>query len=165
MTSMTHKNVLELGRPRSFTGLMALYESNYQRLARLVPEIDFPFDQAVSRTRRDTDLHLRVLERCKYTTDVHLTYWFEDAQGSAADPDVLVRVYHDAGLAEALRCGPHLPGVDPRGLDLESGSHMERRWARNLLLNKWLAFCLIHGHGFATAERPRLPLPSDARYA
>lgn len=158
-------NNLKLGRPRSFTGLMALYESNHQRLARLVPDIDFPFDEAVSRSEQDADLHLSVLERCKYTTDVHLTYWFKDDAGSAADPDVVVRVYHDAGLAEALRCGPNLPGIDPRGLDLESGTHMQRRWARNLLLNKWLAYCLEHGHGFATADRPRLPISSAPSFA
>jgi len=160
-----HDNVLRLGRPRSFSGLMSLYESSYQRLARLVPEIDFPFDEAVSRTRLDTDLHLRVLDRCKYTTDVHLTYWFHDGRRTAPDPDVRVRVYHDAGLAEALRCGSHLPGVGPNGLDLESGSHLERRWARNLLLNKWLAFCLSRGHGFATAGRPRLDQSERANYA
>ena len=160
-----HDKVLRLGQPRSFSGLMSLYESNYQRLARLVPEIDFPFDEAVSRTQLDADLHLRVLERCKYTTDIHLTYWFHDGRCSAAEPDVLVRVYQDAGLAEALRCGPDLPGIDPKGLDLESGSHLQRRWARNLLLNKWLAFCLTHGHGFATADRPRLNPSRRAKYA
>ena len=144
-------------RPRSFAGLMALYESNYRRLQRLLPELDLPFEQAVSHAPDDRDLHLRVLERCPYTLTLHLTYWFEDGEGPRADPDLAVRVYRDAGLAEAIRCDAHSRYAALAGIDLEEGRVVSEQWQRNLLLNKWLAFCLQQGHGFGMAHRPRLP--------
>lgn len=131
-------------RPRSFAGLMALYESNYRRLQRLLPELDLPFEQAVSHAKGDRDLHLRVLERCPYTLTLHLTYWFEDGEETVADPDLAVRVYRDAQLAEATGRGSH-----------SRHTGLAEQWQRNLLLNKWLAFCLQQGHGFGMAHRPR----------
>lgn len=160
MTTQTQLRALTWNRPRSFSGLMSLYESNYLRLARLVPDLDFPFDSAVSRSELDLDLHLSVLERNRYTTDIRLTYWFREKDGEAiAEPDVHMRVYRDAGLVEAFRLGPapHVPVLN--GLidfDFETGSHLQHRWTRNLVLNKWLVFCLERGHGFTTAGRPRL---------
>lgn len=134
-------------RPRSFAGLMALYESNYRRLQRLLPELDVPFETAVSRAAGDRDLHLRVLERCPYTLTLHLTYWFDGDGGERhADPDLAVRVYRDAQLAEATRRDAH-----------SCHAALAEQWQRNLLLNKWLAFCLQQGHGFGMAHRPRRP--------
>ncbi len=155
MNESIYERLLEWGRPRSFSGLMSLYESSYQRLVQLAPEIDLPFERAVSRCDRDADLHLRVLSRCKYTSDVHLTYWFSVASGVEAHPDLVVRIYHDAGLAEALHCGPKLRTVLSRDLSPQARQYVCRRWGRNLLLNKWLEYCLSHGHGFVLAERPR----------
>lgn len=141
--------------PRSFAGLMALYESNYRRLQRLLPELDVPFEQAVSHAPEDRDLHLRVLERCPYTLTLHLTYWFEGGGERHADPDLVVRVYQDAQLAEATRCDASSRYAALAGIDLEKGRVITEQWERNLLLNKWLAFCLKQGHGFGMAHRPR----------
>lgn len=145
-------------QPRSFAGLMALYESNYRRLQRLLPELNVPFEEAVSHAPDDRDLHLRVLERHPYTLTLHLTYWFDGEEGCCADPDLAVRVYRDAQLAEAIRCGTHSRYAALAGIDLEDGRVVTEQWQRNLLLNKWLAFCLQHGHGFGMAHRPRRPL-------
>lgn len=143
-------------RPRSFAGLMALYESNYRRFERLAPELDLPFDAAVSHSASDRDLHLRVIERCKYTTTVHLTYWFRANGVPRPDPDVQIRLYHDAGLAEAVHCQAQSRYAALPGLDLENEAALDAQWPRNLLLNKWLLFCLQHGHGFSHIARPRV---------
>lgn len=139
---------------------MSLYENNHLRLERLVPDLDFPFEAAVSRSELDLDLHLSVLERNRYTTDIRLTYWFhDDPARPVAEPDLHMRVYSDAGLVEVFRIGPAPHVAALNGLldyDCETGSWLERRWARNVILNKWLSFCLNRGHGFATAGRPRL---------
>lgn len=149
------KTLLRLGRPESFSGLMNLVDENYQRFQRLVPDHPLPFDHAVSRSESDFDLHLTVLERCRYTTTVHLTYWFDAESGERrADPDVTLRLYHDAGVAEVVdscrsRCD-FLRDIDP-----EVGGWLQRQHARNLMVYKWLGYLLRHGHGFAMAARPR----------
>ena len=134
--------------PRSFAGLMAVYESNYRRLLVLAPGLD-TLEAAVSRVPGCLDLHLRVLERHRYTTLLHLTYYFEEPGGGLrADPDLTIRVYHDARQAEAVACTrPQRGGGD--------GCTLAGRWRMNRFLEKWLAYCLAQGHGFPPAVRPR----------
>lgn len=158
MALKQRKHTLRAARPRSFAGLMALYESNFRRFVRLVPEPELPFDVAVSHSRSDRDLHLRVTERCKYTTTVHLSYWFGDGESAQPDPDLRIRLYRDAELAEAVHCQAHSRYAALPGLDLANEAALDAQWPRNLLLNKWLAFCLQHGHGFSHVDRPRRAL-------
>lgn len=161
MSVTTRHHRIALPRPRTFAGLMALYESSFQRFVRLVPELDFPFQEAVSTSGSDNRLHLRVLERCKYTTTVHLTYWFGRADTAWPDPDLRVRLYRDAELAEAVDCRLGSRYAAIAGLDLKGGDILDAQWPRNLLLNKWLDYCLRQGHGFVVAYRPRLARPTD----
>ncbi len=125
---------------------MGLYESNYRRLVRLIPERQFPLDTAISRSLLDGDLHLSIVSRERYTLTLRLTYWFQNGMEYHAQPDLTVRVYHDAALAEVLA---------PAGMREDYARTLAARWARNLLLNKWLAFLLGKGHGFVMAGRPR----------
>jgi len=141
-------------QPRSFMGLMALYESNYRRFLRLVPEMDVPFDYAVS-PGIDHNLHLRVLERCRYTITVHMTHWFGTGDAARADPDLKLRVYRDAQLAEAIYCDSASRYVALAGVPHIEDDVLAAQWPRNQLLNKWLAYCLQQGHGFSAADRPR----------
>ncbi len=154
MTVLTRKVFRPASSP-NLSGLMGLYEQNYRRLLRLLPEWPLPFDEAVSRSSADRDLHMRVVERTKYTTTVHLTYFFEEADGRVSDPDMEVRLFHDAQLAEVLACGMHPRSLNFGDFDFESASAVDVRWGRNLFLNKWLDYLLTHGHGFATSHRPR----------
>ena len=51
------------------------------------------------------DLHLRVVERCRFTTTYHLSYVFHDCDGAFPAPDMQVRLYHDAQVGEVISCG------------------------------------------------------------
>lgn len=142
-------------RPASFVGLMTLYESNYIRLRALVGNPVALEGRHVSSVAGDCDLHLDVIERTPYTTLLRLTHLFDDAENIAAEPDLEVRVYHDARLAEASRCGRWR---HPRLADLRTRvpSVLGVRWQRNVLLNKWLDYCHDRGHRFPAA-RPGAP--------
>ena len=143
-------------RPVSFVSLMTLYESNYIRLRALVGDVRGLSGRRVSRTAGDCDLHLEVIEHAAYTSILRLTYFFDDAAGAIAEPDLEVRVYHDARLAEASHCArwtrhPGLATIRSK-LSLTLGE----RWLRNMLLNKWLDYCTERGHRFpASAGAPR----------
>jgi uncharacterized protein len=163
MDAAMHK--LLWGRPSSLSRLMALYEDSYTRLLQLVPEPEFPFEAAISRSVLDRELHLRVLERSRYTVTLNLSYRFEEAGTALIEPDVDIRVYRDAMLAEALRVGAHMHCAVLRDLDRELGPMLQGRWGRNLLLNKWLAYLLTHGHGFSLAGRPRQNTSGQAGFA
>ena len=95
-------------QPRTFVGLMTLYESNFIRLISLLPNFkDMPVEQ-VSGSANDLPLFLSVRDRGPYTTTLHMTYLFQEEAQSVPDPDLTVRIYHDARMVEyylALR-GP-----------------------------------------------------------
>lgn len=148
----TVEHRVRLVRPRSFAGLMTLYESNHVRLRQLLGNLRRLPESAVSASDRDMDLHLTVEERSRYTTSLHLTYWFEEAEGRTADPDLRLRIYHDARLAETLSCADAPRHAALRGMWRPAASAMEQRWTLNILLHKWLEFCLDNRHGFQPAD-------------
>lgn len=130
---------------------MTLYESNHARLRQLMGNLRRLPDSAISTTSKDLDLYIMVEERSRYTTSLQMTYWFEDGLERAADPDLKLRIYHDARLAEALSCADAPRHEVLRGVWHPAASAMEQRWTLNILLNKWLEFCLDNRHSFLTA--------------
>lgn len=136
---------------------MELYEYNYRLIQRLIPELEVPFQQAVSRSASDLPLHLEVMERDRYTITLKLTYEFIDSEGVRRQPDIWVRVYRDAGVAEALECSHRPPWQAEEEGDPKAWAFLNEQWRRNLMLGKWLEYLLDHGHGFGMAARPRKP--------
>lgn len=135
-------------RPVTFAGLMTLYESNYVRLKWLLPELPGQDTCRVSTSSADMALYLRVVEVCPYTTTLWLSYLFQDGPQLVADPDLFVRVYHDARMVEAMACTDRHRHRALREFATGEGSELERRWVRNIMLNKWLEYCADHGHQF-----------------
>ena len=142
-------------RPRGFVALMGLYESNYLRLARLAGDLATLVDRACSSVAGDCELLLEVVERSPYTTVADLTYLLPAAgTGTAAAaatlarlPDLRLKVYHDARLVEATWSGA----------SARTERELVHRWARNMMLNKWLEYCLDRGHRF-TGSAARCPM-------
>ena len=138
-------------RPGSFVGLMTLYESNYIRLGWLAGDLRALAGEQSSRVASDVELKLTVLERSPYTTMLKLTYGFGADAGWPDAPDLAVRVYHDARVAEAHAFGVATPKALARQ-GAERGD-LGSRWARNMMLNKWLEYCVDRGHRFDPATR------------
>ena len=132
-------------RPGSFVGLMTLYESNFIRLGWLAGDLRRLSGQNHSRVEDDCELQLTVLEHGRYTTTLALTYALA-RHGHGDAPDLEVRVYHDARVAEARAYGA--------GRARSAAAEREplgARWSRNMMLNKWLEYCVDRGHRFGTA--------------
>lgn len=131
-------------RPRSFAALMELYEINYIYMRRLVPDLAEGLGaEEVSFSREGVALRLEVLERSRYTTTVLLTHRFTSEAGEESVPDLTVRVYHDARVAEVL-------ASDGRSVR-DPAASLQARWASNRFLNRWLRFSLGEGHAFRLA--------------
>jgi len=143
---------------KNFAGLMEIYECNYIRIRNLVPDIESLPDEVISRIDGALDLHLRVIERCRFTTTFNLSYWFTDPDGRFPAPDMQVRMYHDAQVAEVISCGRR------RGLRHALYNRMYHsytlveKWRMNRFLQKWLGYCLMQGHRFIPG---RVLLPVD----
>jgi len=133
-------------QPNSFVGLMSLYESNYLRLIRLIPEIERLDGCFRSRVAGDCDLHVEILERCRYTVTLSLTYRFATDEGDIANPDMIIRVYLDGDLAESMRIGSEQRHRHLLQLISSHKKELNTRWRRNIILNKWLEYLSDQGH-------------------
>jgi uncharacterized protein YqiB (DUF1249 family) len=133
-------------RPRSFVGLMVLYESNYLRLLKLVPELLRLDGCFRSRVAGDCALHLEVVERSRYTVTLSMTYRFAANDGLCLDPDMLVRAYLDGELAEVMAIGEQQRHGALRRLVGAHKEELDLRWRRNIILNKWLDYLYEQGH-------------------
>lgn len=131
--------------PRTFAGLMEIYETNYINLRRLCGNINILDEWVISQVQTGLDLHLRIVDKAKYTLTLKLTYQFTDGISQRIDeyPDLLVRVYFDAKQAEVLKV-----------FSTESNRHIDyrqrlfKKWCDNRFLYKWLKYCLNEGHHF-----------------
>jgi len=133
-------------QPRSFVGLMTLYESNYIRLLQLVPALDEFSGRRVSIVDGDCDLHLELLERSRYTATLSMTYEICEDEKVIYDPNLKLRVYFDGCLAEAMSVSEiHVHQV-LRDIAKRHHVELDSRWARNVMLNKWLEYCCDKGH-------------------
>jgi uncharacterized protein YqiB (DUF1249 family) len=137
-------------RPGSFSGLMLLYESNFHKLMQLTGEVVAAQERWISRVRNDNELHIEWLGAEPYTTTLRMTYWLRgSAAGESPEPNLIVRIYHDAGQVEALVGDGRQWPAGSRGFALPQDRELARRWQKNMMLNKWLDYLLDCGHGFA----------------
>ena len=125
---------------------MAMYESNYLRLLRLIPEIERIDGCFRSRVAGDCELSVEILERCRYTITLALTYEFETDDGIVSDPDMRVRAYLDGQLAEAMSLAGDHRHRELKRLFKATRHELDQRWKRNVILNKWLEYLSDQGH-------------------
>ena len=136
----------------TFAGLMDLYERNYIGVRRLIPVMPPAGTSLQSRVPGGLPLHVSILERFPYTTELALTYYFlRDERYRVAEPDLRIKVYNDARQAEVVAA--HLrrwPEFDAhKDLFPEAkGTQLRVRWRVNRFLCKWLNYCLHQGHRF-----------------
>jgi len=76
-----------------------------------------------------------------------MTYHFTEGSLLYAEPDLRLRVYHDARLVEVL--SGHLKHGRQKLEHLPADAKIEK-WKLNRFLYKWLGFCLHQGHQFQT---------------
>ena len=153
-------------KPRSFVALMGLYESNFIRLNWLAAGHTSGLTSLEGRHRSavpgDCDLLLSVTERSPYTSTLNLTYLLSgdlpEAGNAVQYPDMRVRIYHDAHVVEALEWAASHGQPVLKALRTHAERELDQRWARNVMLNKWLEYCVERGHRFSSATR----LPADA---
>lgn len=146
-------------RPGSFGGLMTMYEANYIKLARLIPDLARRSGSAISAGLGDCDLHLTIESQTKYTCELRLTYLFaEDGLDAAtpenqkqkliADPDLVATIYFDARLAEVSSWLDNHKHTVLQNLHRACARELDVRWSRNIMFSKWLDYLQERGHYF-----------------
>ncbi len=150
-------------RPGSFGGLMALYESNFIKLDRLVGEFISLDGSYRSTPDLDCDAHLTVEAESRYTSRLFLTYRIEEKDRSRITPGLALKVYSDARLAEVRQWFDIERNDVLRRLRDKPNSEIDRRWACNMLLSKWLDYLIDMDHEFVRDTVGPVPVEMSVR--
>ncbi len=131
--------------PRGFVSLMDLYENNYLRLRRLIPDVSRLAENTISHRPGCLSLHLDVIDRTKFTTTLFLSYYFAEGERVIAEPALTLRVYHDAHQVEVLTGHLRHGRIQYHEINFQA---VKTKWQMNRFLYKWLGYCLHLGHSF-----------------
>jgi uncharacterized protein YqiB (DUF1249 family) len=137
-------NPVRVGRDanaRSFAGLMELYEQNYMRLRSIAPDLKVA-DEMISTVPGHQDLFMSITRRCRYTTMLRMTYQFEEEGKLLFEPDLHLKVYHDARVIEVQQFISRSHGP------MYIAELIDQKWRMNRFLFKWLGYCLHQDHYF-----------------
>ena len=137
---------------KSFAALMDLYEYNYLRLRRIAPDLEVA-DRMVSSVPGHHDLYMTVTERCRYTTMLNLTYRFGESPDYEYEPNLHLRVYHDARVVEVQQLRSRSRGL------MYVNDEIQQKWIMNRFLYKWLGYCIFQGHYFHPMRQYKKALP------
>lgn len=138
-----------LVRPGTLGGLISLYEGNFIKLSGLLGNVHARVGEYVSHSNRDFNLHLCVEDNSRWTRLLRLTYLFDEPRGAVADPDLAVRLYLDARVAEVTGWADCHRHAQLAALMRRYDRELDRRWASNMVLSKWLDYLIDNGHSYA----------------
>ena len=126
----------------------AICEANYLRLQKLMPAMraGMPVEyELFAEGKHLGTVCLKVLETAKYTQVLYL----EQIQAAGKwlnNPEMMVRVYHDARMAEVVSCfrQRQIPAVN----DYPNQKMLlpDEKLQLNSFLADWLNYCIKHGH-------------------
>lgn len=133
-----------------FSWLMALYSENHQRLHRLFAPDAMVEGRHVSSIGDGLDLHVDVIARHAYTTELRLSYAMLDPVTGEPDPSAYLRLYRDARQLEATHCYIGRRWQDVIGMYPPPSEILDHRLRMNTFLGKWLQYLGERGHGVAT---------------
>lgn len=125
---------------------MASCEANYLRLIKLMPDLD-----ECDHRRFNIDWHehratveLTIEERFTYTTTVRIQQRYEQ-QSWIEMPTLIVRLYHDARMAEVVNSQHHRQLRGSYAYPNKQMHYPDEKAQLNQYLGEWLCQCLAHG--------------------
>lgn len=129
----------------------AHFEGNYRRLQKLMhlmQDQDRNENKCQIRlnvgTRFVGTVTITLLESARYT-DTLLLEQTAAAGKWLNDPEMTVRMYHDASVAEVINCRGHERFAGNNDYPNRYMHHPDEKSQLNVFLSEWLNFCLAHG--------------------
>lgn len=132
-------------KPRSFAGLMELYEVNYIQLRLLLGNLQALPECQLLKAGQHIPVLLQKKEQTKHTTTFLLTYYFSEQD---MRPDLLIRIYHDSQQVEVINHRCRLTGNWLKKLEVDFDTGLLCRWKVNRFLYKWIQHLKYYSYEF-----------------
>lgn len=122
-----------------------LHQQIYQKFLIVVPHLESIVEHGKSVVPGYMDLNLDVLRRSKDKTVIALSHYYKHGGDSIADPDMVIAVYPDRAMAEALS---YQDCYLYQEVYSDGGRLVDIRVKRelNTFLSHWLSNLRIQGH-------------------
>jgi uncharacterized protein YqiB (DUF1249 family) len=123
-------------------------EHNYARLLSLVPDCDTESLEYHFKVNGSLSYQMKIIDSSRYTSTIEMSQQYSAGQGvdgpDFLKPVVVVRLYHDAQMAEVLSF-QHIAALKP-SYEYPNNKMYQRNEKEmvNLFLGEWLVFCLRH---------------------
>lgn len=127
---------------------MSVCEANYARLLKLLPDLDAQEQREyqISWHGQQATVRLEIEERFRYTTTVLVSHQLDTESRWLEAPQLLVRLYHDATMAEVI-CIKQRRQLAGRYPYPNRDMHQpDEKVQLNEFLGECLSQCLRHGH-------------------
>lgn len=135
---LTHRKLVH----RHNISLSQLHEFNHLLIQKLLPEMSERNNKLFHSTLADKPtLQINVRERFKFTTEISMCMIFDEAVSDA----LVIRVYHDAQLAELIYSNEFEKQFRELGGRVDIQNQADLRYSQNCFLNKWLIYLLENG--------------------
>ncbi|HEX4974714.1 MAG TPA: DUF1249 domain-containing protein [Pseudomonadales bacterium] len=143
LPAQSRRYVPDLGRH------LSQCEWNYHRLLKLLPaQTQNECSYVIVSGKQNIQVKLHITERSKYTTTLQLLT--PDTSGESAlwpaGPSMVVRLYHDASLAEVLSCQQQTHFAPVYDYPNPAMRQRDEKAQLNRFLGDWLTHCLAFGH-------------------
>lgn len=130
--------------------MMAECEANYARLTKLMPDMSDQCQRriGVSLKKHNVEIQFAVVECFKYTATLRVSISFCASQWLQGS-DFLVRIYHDAQMAEVVENYSKRQLKGRYRYPNHKMYQSDEKVQANLYLGEWLKHCMLYGHELA----------------
>ncbi len=126
--------------------LHQLFESNYLKLLRLIPQLHcIQSSNITAQVLNKPALKLVVVEKSTHTLTVQLIFCSDNGEIELIDTDTSlnIRIYLDTKSAEVITTTNNLLSIPAKNYPKAA---LDAKWPDNYLLDKWLSHCLSQGY-------------------
>ncbi|MEE9412058.1 MAG: DUF1249 domain-containing protein [Methylococcales bacterium] len=139
--------------------LHQLFESNYLKLLRLIPQLHCIHSSSITAQLHNKPvLKLIVIEKTTYTLTVQLVFCSDNGETELIDTDASlnIRIYLDIKSAEVMTTPTNLLSISGNNYPQAA---LDAKWPDNYLLDKWLSYCLSQGYELQETSHSQ-PIPA-----
>lgn len=132
--------------------LHQLFESNYLKLLRLIPELHCIQSSSMTALLSNKPaLKLIVIEKTTHTLTIQLVFFSDNGETALVDTGSSpnIRVYLDTKSAEVMTTSTNLLSIPGKNYPKAA---LDAKWPDNYLLDKWLNHCLSQGYQLLTQQ-------------
>jgi hypothetical protein len=140
------RSIYDAERTVDYSNICELFETNFQRICRLIPLLPAIKDDHVAFKESCNELHLICHEKSAYTGTYTLTHIHQIEAKPINRPDIRFKLYFDAKLLEVVSICEETK-INSDHPNKSNCSDLALQWELNHFMLRWLDYCIDRYNG------------------